>query len=59
MDPFPLLDNLCHVLPSYLVGALAVGVAALCGASIDWDRERPKKPAGLTTMALICVGAAV
>ena len=59
MDPFPLLDNLYAVLPSYLVGALAVGVAALCGAAIGWDRERLKKPAGLTTMALICVGAAV
>ncbi|MBI5136050.1 MAG: MgtC/SapB family protein [Nitrospirae bacterium] len=57
--PIPLLENLYDVLPSYLVGIGAVVSAAVCGAAIGWDRERLKKPAGLTTMALICVGAAI
>ncbi|MFQ5509769.1 MAG: MgtC/SapB family protein [Leptospirillia bacterium] len=57
--PIALLDNLYEVLPSHVVGIGAIIAAALCGAAIGWDRERLKKPAGLTTMALICVGSAI
>jgi putative Mg2+ transporter-C (MgtC) family protein len=55
----PLFDNLYEIMPSYLVGMLAVVAAAICGAAIGWDRERLRKPAGLTTMALICSGTAI
>lgn len=34
-------------------------LAALLGGAIGWERERSRKPAGLRTNVLICVGAAL
>jgi len=36
-----------------------VGIAALCGFIIGLEREFKKKPAGLRSMVLICVGCAL
>ncbi len=34
-------------------------IAAVAGAITGYERERAEKPAGLRTMALVCVGAAL
>ncbi len=36
---------------------LRLGLAAFLGAMVGWERERAKKPAGLRTHTLICLGA--
>ena len=38
---------------------LRLGLAAFLGAVIGYERERAKKPAGLRTHTLICMGAAL
>ena len=42
-----------------MVIALRLGVAALIGAAIGFDREVHRKPAGMRTHALVSLGAAV
>ena len=44
---------------SYLDVFLRLGAAVLAGAVIGFDREVRNKPAGLRTMALVSLGAAV
>ena len=36
-----------------------VATAFLCGALVGFERERERKPAGLRTLILICVGSAI
>jgi putative Mg2+ transporter-C (MgtC) family protein len=43
----------------YLDVFLRLGAAVLAGATIGFDREVRNKPAGLRTMALVSLGAAV
>ncbi len=49
-------DHLARVLVPFLV---RVGAAALCGAMIGVERELRRKPAGLRTTMLICIGSAM
>lgn len=53
------LGNLHETLPIASAGTLAVLVSVLCGTLIGLERESKNKPAGLRTMALICVGSAI
>jgi putative Mg2+ transporter-C (MgtC) family protein len=47
-------------LPDILVPFLVrCGAAALCGAMVGLERELRRKPAGLRTNILICIGAAM
>ena len=39
--------------------ALKLVVAMLCGGAIGFERELSRKPAGLRTNVLICIGAAL
>ncbi len=38
--------------------ALRLGVAAICGLLIGWEREWKARPAGLKTHMLVCIGSA-
>ncbi len=44
-------------LPMELDIALKVVLAALCGGLVGWEREVERRPAGLRTNMLICIGA--
>lgn len=46
-------------LPDHWVGVLLVICAVLCGLIAGAEREFKNKPAGLRTLALICVGSAL
>jgi putative Mg2+ transporter-C (MgtC) family protein len=58
---WPYLGDLHQVLPTHpdFVGFLVVLCAIGCGAVAGIERERRDKPAGMRTMALICVGSAI
>ncbi|GAB6090205.1 MgtC/SapB family protein [Spirochaeta dissipatitropha] len=43
----------------FLVAALRLILALLCGGLIGWERESNSQPAGLRTHMLICMGAAL
>ena len=45
--------------PSLWVDPVLALVAILCGMLLGRERERREKPAGLRTLALVCLGAAV
>lgn len=36
---------------------LRLGIAAICGGAIGWERERKSRPAGLRTHMLVAIGA--
>ena len=38
--------------------ALRLGIAALCGLVIGWEREWKDRPAGVKTHMLVCIGSA-
>ena len=44
---------------SLVLIALKLVVAMLCGGAIGFERELSRKPAGLRTNVLICIGAAL
>ena len=59
-DFFDLFTGLAERFPELrldLLGRLLL--ATLLGGAIGWERERARKPAGLRTNILICVGAAL
>lgn len=39
--------------------SIRLAAAALCGAVVGWEREAHRKPAGLRTNMLVCMGSAV
>ncbi len=55
----PLLGNLRHVVPSPWAEVLLVLAAAVAGGLVGWERELKAKAAGLRTVTLIAIGAAV
>ena len=38
--------------------ALRLGIAAVCGLAIGWEREWKDRPAGVKTHMLVCIGSA-
>jgi len=53
-----LTDN-WHSLFPYPWGSISLSILALlCGALVGIERQRKEKPAGIRTMALICLGSA-
>jgi putative Mg2+ transporter-C (MgtC) family protein len=56
---FWLWESLWGRLPGPLVAIFLVLSAILCGALLGDERQRREKPAGLRTIVLVCLGAAV
>jgi putative Mg2+ transporter-C (MgtC) family protein len=54
-----LWSSLWGRLPSPLIEIAIVVFALLCGTLLGDERQRREKPAGLRTLVLVCVGAAV
>jgi len=48
-----------RLVPQYWTGVVVTIASVLCGGLIGWDRERAKKPAGMRTVILICLGSAI
>lgn len=53
------VDNWRSLLPMPWASIGLALVSVACGATIGWERERREKPAGLRTLMLVCLGAAV
>lgn len=51
--------DLHRFIPSPSCEAICILVAFLCGTIVGFERERGRKPAGLRTQILICVGSAI
>jgi len=51
--------DLHQQLPPYAVGIISTLGAVVCGGLIGAERQRAQKPAGLRTLVLICLGAAI
>lgn len=56
---WPYLGDLHQVLPTHWAGVVSTVAAILCGGLIGAERQRADKPAGLRTLVLICLGAAI
>lgn len=54
-----LFGNLETALPAPWGEAICILVAFVCGAIVGFEREKGRKPAGLRTQILICVGSAI
>jgi len=54
-----LWESLWGRLPSPLVVVILTPVAILCGTLLGEERQRREKSAGLRTLAMVCLGAAV
>lgn len=54
-----LFGNLQIALPSPWGEAICILMAFACGAIVGFEREKGRKPAGLRTQILICVGSAI
>lgn len=48
-----------RVVEGHWAGLISTMAAVLCGALIGWERQRAQKPAGMRTLILICLGAAI
>ena len=59
MSELPLLDGWDRLAAVLLPFLVRCGAAAICGGMIGLERELKRKPAGLRTNILICVGAAM
>lgn len=55
----PWIGDLHDVLSAPVVGLVVTVMAVVCGGLIGLEREHARKPAGLRTMTLICLGSAV
>lgn len=53
------MGDLHRLLPSYWVGVIVTIASVICGGLIGIEREKAQKPAGMRTMILICLGAAI
>lgn len=54
-----IVGDLHALVPSPWCEALSIVVAFTCGAIVGSEREKGRKPAGLRTQILICVGSAI
>lgn len=54
-----LFESWYHLLPTPWAAIMLAPTAALCGAIVGMEREQKEKPAGIRTMALVCLGAAL
>jgi putative Mg2+ transporter-C (MgtC) family protein len=54
-----LVQSWWHLLHPIAAGALLTATAILCGGLVGAERERKEKPAGMRTLMLVCLGAAV
>ena len=55
----PSLANIQSFLQSLWTTSLPLLVAAICGGVVGLERERSRRPAGLRTHVLVCVGSAL
>lgn len=55
----PWIGDLHEVLSRPVVGLIVTITAVICGGLIGLERETAHKPAGLRTLVLICLGAAI
>jgi len=51
--------NLHSILPAYAAGAVLIVVSVACGTIAGLEREAKRKPAGLRTVSMICVGSTI
>lgn len=55
----PWLGDIHQLVSKQAAGVICTFTAVLCGAIIGFERQRAQKPAGLRTLILICLGAAI
>lgn len=53
------LGDIHRVIPQHWAGIIVTLAAVVCGGLIGWERRRARKPAGLRTLILICLGSAI
>jgi putative Mg2+ transporter-C (MgtC) family protein len=53
------LGDIHRVIPQHWAGVIVTVASILCGGLIGWERRRARKPAGLRTLVLICLGSAI
>jgi len=53
------LGDIHQVVPAHWAGLIVTLASILCGGLIGWERRRARKPAGLRTLVLICLGSAI
>jgi putative Mg2+ transporter-C (MgtC) family protein len=58
-DLWPCFGDIHKVLSPQWAGVIVTFAAVLCGGAIGFERGRAQKPAGMRTLTLICLGAAV
>ncbi len=56
---WPWLGDIHLVLSDHWTGLVSTMAAVACGALIGAERQRAQKPAGMRTLILICLGAAI
>lgn len=56
---WPYFGDIHKVLPSHWAGVVVALSAVFCGGLIGIERQRARKPAGMRTLILICLGAAI
>jgi len=54
-----LVESWYLLIPTPWVQVVLAPMAAICGALVGMEREAKEKPAGLRTMALVCLGSCV
>jgi putative Mg2+ transporter-C (MgtC) family protein len=54
-----ILGSLRHFSPAIWVDPVLAIAAIICGLMVGGERQRREKPAGLRTLALVCLGSAV
>src|SRR4051794_19388223 len=57
--PWRVLGDLHQVLPAPVLGVVVTAAGVFCGTLVGAERERREKPAGMRTLALICLGAVI
>lgn len=53
------LGDINHAVSPPLVGLITSLAAVFCGTAVGIEREKREKPAGLRTLVLVCLGAAI
>jgi putative Mg2+ transporter-C (MgtC) family protein len=53
------LGDIHAIVPIHWAGVIVTVAAVICGGLIGVERERAQKPAGIRTLILICLGAAI
>lgn len=53
------LGDIHQVLPHHWAGVICTIAACLCGAAIGFERQHARKPTGMRTVILICLGSAI